>query len=138
MPTLRKPAVVPKRRKATALEAALLAPNCSRRTAERLRNLYLVGTSLLHKADHGVRFDHVVAHCVLGMNDARDHDHTVPLLGAHKATIIDDQCLPGKRHPGEKVALSIARSHGGDYIAERKKRTDLGPHPARAKIADSR
>lgn len=138
MPTLRKPAVVPKRRKATALEAALLAPNCSRRTVERPRYIFLVGPSLLHKADHGIRFGHVVAHGVLGKNDARDHDHTVPILGTHKATIIDDQCLPGKRHPGEKIALSIARGHVGDYIAERKKQTGLGPQPARVQIADFR
>jgi hypothetical protein len=72
------------------------------------------------------------------MNDARDYDHTVPVLGAHKATIIDNQRLPSEWYPGEKISLSIVRrhGHGADYTAVQKKRTGLGPHPARAKNAD--
>ena len=119
MPTLRKSAAVPERDETTVFEAALLTSNSSRRAVECSRNFLLVGPSLLYQADHGVRFSHVVAHRVLGMNNPRDHDHSVPILGANKATIIDDQRLPGELHPREKVSLLVARRHTGDYTAGR-------------------
>jgi len=132
MPTLRKPASVPERGETTVLETALLASNSSRRAVKRSRNFLLVCPSLLYQADHGVCFGHVVAHRILGMNNACDHDYSVPILGANKATIIDDQRLPGEWHPGEKIFLLVARRHSGDYTVCSKKRTCMGPHPVRA------
>jgi hypothetical protein len=81
-PTARVAPFAPQRRQATIIEMLLLPPHGAGGTPEAPSYIVLIGPSLLNQTDHGVRLGHFVGDGILRLNNPRDDDDTVSILGA--------------------------------------------------------
>ncbi len=127
-PAVRVAAFAPQGGQASLIETLLLPAHGAGSVAEDPGHIVLIGPSLIHQADHGVRLSHSVGECILCQNDPRNDDDAVPTLRSDETPIVADLKTIGVMKVGKEF-LRFCGSHIPEDTPHSQKGTGLGPHP---------